>query len=178
MPQSNKKALTGIRAECVRAYLSVLLESRTIWIQVVFPSNASLSVTKHVFVFNSVHFVHNVMGNHGLQFTNKAIKDLHFDNGHESGLLQSPAVTGNCSEMVIDAGQAVIRPEFSSKMFPSQVCLLTGEFGQGRIRAKTRVRPAHLIAGTQAAKSVKSKLGHYRKCNFEPGRQAIKDVTG
>ena len=161
MPRFNKKAPIKIGAERISICLAVLSERWTLWIQVMFPSNASLPKPEHIFILNRMHFVHNVMTDLRLQFSDEPLKHAHFDNGHESGLLQSPAVASDGREVMIDGRKVVVRPEFSSKMVPSQVCLQTGEVGQGSIRVNSRALPAHLIAGTQAGKSVKSKLGHY-----------------
>lgn len=161
MRRFNKKALTAVRAERICTCLFLLPECWTLWIQVMLPIDACASKPERIVVFNLVHLVHNVMGNERLQLAHKTTKNAHFDNGHESGLLQSPDMAGDRGEVVIDGGQAVIRPEFSSNMVLSQVCLQTGEFGQGLRRVDARRLPVHLIAATQARSAANLKLGHY-----------------
>jgi hypothetical protein len=161
MRRFNKKALTEIRAESVCVCL-VLLKCRTFWIQAMFPSNPHLAEFERVLILNSVHVVTHVMRDEGLQLSDKPLEHAHFLDGHESRSFQKPAVAGDRAEMVIETRKAVVSPEFSSKMLPSQVCLLTGEFGQGLRRVHARRLPAEVIAGTQARSAANFKLGHYQ----------------
>lgn len=139
-----------------------LPERWTVGIQVVVSGNSHLAEGEQILILDTVHAVTNVMRDLRLQFADESLEYAHFGNGHESGLLQSQDMTEDRGEVVVDAVKAVIRPEFSSNMGSSQVCLQTGEFGQGLRRVDARRLPVHLIAATQARSAANLKLGHYQ----------------
>jgi hypothetical protein len=85
-----------------------------------FPINPGSPVSKTIVIFYGVHLVANVMGNHGLQFADKTAEDVHFLGWQEPCLLQSVNMARDRGKVVVNTGQAVIRPEFSSKMVSSQ----------------------------------------------------------
>ena len=91
------------------------------------PTNTGFAELEHVFVFDAVHSAYNVMRDHGLKFAGKPLEHAHFNNGHESGLLQSPDVAGDRGEVVIETGKTMVGSEFSSKMVSSQVASYQGD---------------------------------------------------
>jgi hypothetical protein len=91
------------------------------------PINTKTPVAETITVFHGVHPIGYVMGNHALQFADKASEDLHFGNGHELGLLKRADMPRDRGEVLIDAGKTTVNREFSSKMLSSQVASLTGD---------------------------------------------------
>lgn len=131
-----------------------------------FPTNTGFAESEHVPFLDAIHLVENGMVDLGLQLTCKTAKDFHLDDGHESQVLQSFDVMADRSEVMVKTGKAVIRPAFSSKMLPSQVCLPRGEFGQGLVSVSALAGSASMsrtLAGDRAEGKRKIKLGHYRK---------------
>lgn len=54
----------------------------------VLPSNARLAVLEHVFVFNLMHLVYDIMRDHGLQFPRESVQHAHLDDWHKANLFK------------------------------------------------------------------------------------------
>jgi hypothetical protein len=124
---------------------------------------ASRAIPVSILFFQIVQFASNEIIDLGLQLSGEIGIGSHLDNGDEAIAFDKPAVAGDGRECAIEPAKALVGSDFTARMVSSQVCLLTGEFGQGCVRVQARALPADVIAPAQARSEANFKLGHYQK---------------
>lgn len=82
------------------------------------PINSDAAIAETVVFFYGTHAIGYSVGNHALQFADKASESLHCGNVHKFRFLKPADVARDRGEVLIDAGKAVVHREFSYAMLP------------------------------------------------------------
>lgn len=144
-----------------------------------FPINANSPVAETVVFFYGMHAIGYVVGNHALQFADKASESLHRGNVHESGFLKPADVARDRGEVLIDAGKAVVHREFSYamlsfKMLPSHfLSCVEGIWSGIRQRVQRWRVPSQASHHRANRKRSKQPLASYRRGNTVIGHYRI-----
>jgi hypothetical protein len=96
-----------------------------------FPGDTHFAEFEAVPVFKIVHLFGHIMRDERLQFTDKALKDSHFVNRHESGIFQGSDMPRDGREVAVNVVQAAVGFKLAFKMVSSQGFLLDREFWSG-----------------------------------------------